>query len=59
MSYNILSIPPFDKQLKRLAKKYPSIKRDFSALLDVLEQINITINDKELNELLQQITTTQ
>jgi mRNA-degrading endonuclease RelE of RelBE toxin-antitoxin system len=36
MSYEILTIPPFDKQLKRLAKKYPSIKRDFAELLDSL-----------------------
>lgn len=37
MSYDILSIPPFDKQLKRLARKYPSLKSDFSALLDSLQ----------------------
>ena len=37
MSYNVLSIPPFDKQLKRLAKKYPSLKSDFSALLNLLQ----------------------
>jgi len=37
MSYNILTIPPFDKQLKRLAKKYPSIKSDFAAFLENLE----------------------
>lgn len=32
MSYNILTIPPFDRQLKRLAKKYPSIKSDITGL---------------------------
>lgn len=37
MSYNILTIPPFDKQLKRLAKKYPSMKSDFAAFLENLE----------------------
>src|SRR5579871_5420710 len=37
MSYNVVSIPPFDKQLKRLAKKYPSLKREFAKLLDVLQ----------------------
>jgi len=26
MKYNILAIPPFDRQLKILAKKYPSLK---------------------------------
>ena len=38
MSYNILSIPPFDKQLKRLAKKYPSIKNEFANLLESIEK---------------------
>ena len=37
MSYNILAIPPFDRQLKRLAKKYPSLKNEFSKLLEKLE----------------------
>ncbi|MBY0433938.1 MAG: type II toxin-antitoxin system RelE/ParE family toxin [Cyclobacteriaceae bacterium] len=37
MSYKVLSIPPFDKQLKRLAKKYPSLKKDFAGLLQSLE----------------------
>lgn len=36
MSYNIFSIPPFDKQLKRLAKKYPSIKGEFADLIESL-----------------------
>ncbi len=38
MSYNILTIPPFDKQLKRLAKKYPSLKIEYSELIESLEQ---------------------
>ncbi len=29
MSYKVLTIPPFDKQLKRLIKKYPSLKKEF------------------------------
>ena len=37
MKFNVLSIPPFDKQLKRLAKKYPSLKQEFSNLLTDLE----------------------
>ena len=36
MNYNILTIAPFDKQLKRLVKKYPSLKKDFIGLLDDL-----------------------
>ncbi len=37
MNYKILTIPPFDKQLKRLAKKFPSLKSDFSEFLENLE----------------------
>ncbi len=32
MSYNVVTIPPFDRQLKRLAKKYLSLKFDLAAL---------------------------
>lgn len=38
MSYNVFSIPPFDKQLKRLSKKFPSLKKDFANLIQNLEQ---------------------
>jgi hypothetical protein len=38
MSYNVFTIPPFDNQLKRLAKKYPSLKNEFAELLESLEQ---------------------
>ena len=38
MNYNILTISPFDKQLKRLAKKYPSLKHEFAKLIESLEQ---------------------
>jgi mRNA-degrading endonuclease RelE of RelBE toxin-antitoxin system len=34
MNYSVFTIPPFDKQLKRLAKKYPSLKIEFAKLLD-------------------------
>ena len=36
MSYRIFTIPPFDRQLKRLAKKYPSIKSDLKNLAEKL-----------------------
>lgn len=36
MSYDISSIPLFDKQAKRLAKKYPSFKNDLTELLESL-----------------------
>lgn len=38
MNYNILTIPPFDRQLKRLAKKYKSLKEDYADFLDELEK---------------------
>ena len=38
MSYNVVTIPPFDRQLKRLAKKYPSIKNDLAELGKQLSQ---------------------
>lgn len=37
MSYKILAIPPFDRQLMKLAKKYPSLKKEFLALIESLE----------------------
>ncbi len=38
MSYKVRTIPNFDKALKRLVKKYPSLKIEFIALLDSLEK---------------------
>ncbi len=37
MSYNVLTIPPFDRQLKRLVRKYSSLKKEFEQLLDDLQ----------------------
>ncbi|WP_371199227.1 hypothetical protein [Flammeovirga sp. OC4] len=37
MSYNVAVIPNFKKELKKLAKKYPSIKEDFAKLIEKLE----------------------
>lgn len=33
MNYEISTIPLFDKQAKRLAKKYPSLKEDLALLI--------------------------
>jgi len=33
MSYKVLTIPPFDKQFKRLVKKYPSLKVEIADLI--------------------------
>jgi len=38
MKYNVLTIPPFDKQLKRLARKFPSLKAEFVILIEDLEK---------------------
>jgi hypothetical protein len=32
MQFKVLAIPPFDRQLKRLVKKYPAFKEDISKL---------------------------
>jgi mRNA-degrading endonuclease RelE of RelBE toxin-antitoxin system len=37
MNYSVLSVPPFDKQLKRLVKKYPSLKKEFAELIGSLQ----------------------
>ncbi len=37
MSYNVVSIPPFDRQLKRLVKKFPSLKTEYAKLIESLE----------------------
>lgn len=39
MRYNIISTRRFEKELKRLAKKFPSLKNEFAKLID-----NITDN---------------
>ena len=38
MSYNVLPIPPFDRQLKRLNKKYPSLKEEYFEMIEQLEK---------------------
>ena len=38
MSYKIKTIPKFDKELKRLVKKYPSLKKEFIELVSGLKE---------------------
>ncbi len=38
MSYNIIALPPFEKELKRLSKKLPSLKSDFITFIDGLSK---------------------
>ena len=37
MNFNVLSIPQFDKQAKRLSKKYPSLKNELAKLINGLK----------------------
>jgi hypothetical protein len=37
MKYNILTINPFERQLKRLVRKYPSLKKEYAQLIAKLE----------------------
>ncbi|MBK9257445.1 MAG: type II toxin-antitoxin system RelE/ParE family toxin [Saprospiraceae bacterium] len=38
MSYNIIAVPTFRKELKRLSKKYHSLKSDLTVLFESLEE---------------------
>ena len=38
MSYNIIAVPNFRKELKALAKKYRSLKTDLAELFETLEE---------------------
>ncbi|MDR3711302.1 MAG: hypothetical protein P4L51_00680 [Puia sp.] len=38
MSFEIIPTPSFGKELKQLAKKYPSIKKDIAALAQQLPE---------------------
>jgi hypothetical protein len=38
MRFNIIPTPPFEKELKKLAKKFPSIKYDIAALAMQLQE---------------------
>lgn len=38
MSFKILTTSEFEKEIKKLNKKYPSLKKDYSLLLESLQQ---------------------
>jgi len=38
MKYDVLTIPPFERQLKRLVRKFPSLKAEYTALIKELEE---------------------
>jgi mRNA-degrading endonuclease RelE of RelBE toxin-antitoxin system len=37
MNYNVIATPHFKRELKRLSKKYSSLKKEFAALITGLE----------------------
>lgn len=38
MSYNIIATPQFKKEIKKLAKKFHSLKNEYSKLIEKLQQ---------------------
>jgi mRNA-degrading endonuclease RelE of RelBE toxin-antitoxin system len=38
MSYSIISTNRFEKELKRLAKKFPSLKNEYAELISAIEE---------------------
>jgi len=38
MSYSVKTIPKFEKNLKKLAKKYPSLKAEYIRLVQTLKE---------------------
>jgi hypothetical protein len=38
MNYNIITLPFFSRQLKRLVKKYPSLRAEYASLITRLEK---------------------
>jgi len=38
MSYDVAAIPNFKRELKKLAKKFPSLKKDFTELIESLQE---------------------
>jgi len=38
MSYKVIAIPIFEKELKTLSKKYPSLRSEFISLVQSLKE---------------------
>ena len=38
MNYDVIAIPNFKREIKKLAKKFPSLKADFAQLTETLQQ---------------------
>ncbi|MEP6513408.1 MAG: hypothetical protein ABJA79_06040 [Parafilimonas sp.] len=37
MNYSVHTTPPFEKEAKKLSKKYPSLKKDLTELIESLK----------------------
>jgi len=66
MSFNVIATPRFRRDIKKLAKKYPSLKNEYADLTNDLAENpqqgtslgkadRETISDREINELLDQL----
>lgn len=51
MSFNIIATEPFERKLKRLAKKHKSLKADLLKLIEQLEEIPLWAFPLEKNVL--------
>ncbi len=63
MNYSIIALPPFEKELKRLSKKFPSLRSDFATFIEELTKNPIqgdkeNISENELDRLLKIMTET-
>ena len=38
MNFEVIPIPPFDREIKKLSKKYPSLKKEYWKLVESLEK---------------------
>lgn len=38
MLYNVIAVPPFSRELKRLVKKFPSLKGEYQQLIKELKE---------------------
>jgi mRNA-degrading endonuclease RelE of RelBE toxin-antitoxin system len=38
MNYNVIAIPTFRREIKKLSKKFPSLKADFAQLVESLKR---------------------
>lgn len=42
MNYNVIAIPKFRRDIKRMVKKFPSLKNEYGQLIETLKQVPTT-----------------